>query len=63
MQVLKSILFYYIKAQSPQSGYNYPSPFNPLAPGAQGDLGQQPTPYAGQPGYNNPQYTPSGKKN
>lgn len=59
--------FLWIKAQS-QSGYNYPSPFNPLAPGASGDLGgapglnaQQPTAYPGsQPGYNNQPFTPSG---
>ncbi|XP_055327138.1 uncharacterized protein LOC129580581 isoform X2 [Sitodiplosis mosellana] len=54
-------------AQS-QSGYNYPSPFNQLSPGAAGDLGgvpgsnaQQPISYPGsQPAYNNQQFTPSG---
>lgn len=59
------------KAQS-QTGYNYPSPFNPLTPGSSSnDLGgspgssaqqpQQSTPYAGsQSGYNNQQFSPSG---
>lgn len=75
MKVLKLLIFFkWIKAQS-QSGYNYPSPFNQLAPGAPGgaDLGgvpgssaQQPIPttYPGsQPAYNNQPFTPSGNAN
>lgn len=65
-----NVLFYKLKGQS-STGYNYPSPFNPLTPGAPSDLGgspgasvqpQQSTPYAGsQPGYNNQPFSPPGK--